>query len=191
MRHCCVTGLILALSSLPAVRAGEAKDLESLWKDLADADANRAYAAMWAFVRTPEKSIAFFERHLKPAVPPERKMVAQLIEELGHEKFAVRAKANGALEKLGDLVTGPLHEALRREQLVLEARQRVEKLIKGLRGPITSPERLRAIRAVEAIEYIGTPEARKLLQQIAQGAAGARLTVEAQEAVERLRLARP
>src|SRR5262249_59087507 len=110
-----------------------------------------------------------------------------VIEELGHEKFAVRAKANGALEKLGDLVAGPLQEALRREQLVLEARQRVEKLIKGLRGPITSPERLRAIRAVEAIEYIGTPEARKLLEQIARGAAGAGLTVEAQESLELLR----
>src|SRR5262249_15649592 len=129
MRYC-VSGVLLALS-LPAARAGEAKELESLWKYLADADASRAYAAMWAFVRTPQKSIAFFEKHLKPAVPPERKMVEQLIEELGHERFAVRAKANGALEKLGDLVAGPLQEALRREQLVLEARQRVEKLVKG------------------------------------------------------------
>jgi hypothetical protein len=190
MRYCCIPGLLLVLS-LPTARAGEAKDLESLWKDLADADAGRAYAAMWAFVRTPDKSIAFFQTHLKPAAPPERKMVEQLIEELGHEKFAVRTKANGALEKLGDLVAGPLQDALRREQLVLEARQRVEKLVKGLRGPVTQPERLRAIRAVETIEYIGTSEARKLLEQIARGAAGARLTVEAQEAVERLRLARP
>src|SRR5262245_4948397 len=129
MRYC-VSGLLLALS-LPAVRAGEAKELESLWKDLADADASRAYAAMWAFVRTPDKSIAFFQTHLKPAVPPERKMVEQLIEELGHEKFAVRAKANGALEKLGDLVAGPLPDALRREQLVLEASQPREQLING------------------------------------------------------------
>ena len=179
--------LLNTMLLLPTARGGEAGDLEAQWKDLASADAARAYAAIWAFVRTPDKSIAFFEKHLKPATPPERKSVDQLIDELSHERFAVRNNANAALEKLGDLAAPMLREALGRKELTLEARQRTEKLLKNLRGPVTSPERLRVIRAVEAVEYIGTPAARKLLEQLAQGAAEARVTVEAQEALRRLR----
>jgi hypothetical protein len=42
------------------------------------------------------------------------------------------------------------------------------------------------LRAVEALERIGTPEARQVLQALAKGAAGAVLTRAAQGALERL-----
>jgi hypothetical protein len=45
---------------------------------------------------------------------------------------------------------------------------------------------VRGMRAVEVLERIGTAEARQVLQVIAQGAPGARLTREAQEALKRL-----
>src|SRR5438094_8559697 len=124
MRYCVVFGLLMVLWAL-AARGGQPTDLESLWKDLADADAARAYAAIWAFVRMPEKSIAFFETHLKPAAAPDRKGVDRLIDELSHERFAVRNEANVALEKLGDLAAPMLRAAIARPQLALEARQRV------------------------------------------------------------------
>lgn len=47
-------------------------------------------------------------------------------------------------------------------------------------------EGLRQVRAVEALEYQGSAEARRLLQTLAGGAADARLTREAQAALRRL-----
>jgi hypothetical protein len=46
-------------------------------------------------------------------------------------------------------------------------------------------ERLRAYRAIEVLERIGTPEARQLLQTLAAGAPGALLTTTAQAALKR------
>jgi WD40 repeat protein len=52
-------------------------------------------------------------------------------------------------------------------------------------GP-SEPERRRALRAVEVLEMLGTPEARELLAALAGGAKESLLTREARSAVERL-----
>ncbi|HMC63737.1 MAG TPA: hypothetical protein VKI65_02250 [Gemmataceae bacterium] len=45
---------------------------------------------------------------------------------------------------------------------------------------------LRKQRGLAVLEYIGTPEARKVLARVAQGAPEARLTQEAKASLERL-----
>ena len=52
--------------------------------------------------------------------------------------------------------------------------------------PSQSGEILQALRAVEVLEYIGTPEAHRVLQALAQGVPEVRLTVEAKASLERL-----
>ena len=52
--------------------------------------------------------------------------------------------------------------------------------------PANGPEWLRGARAVETLEYIATPEATQLLQELAKGDPKARLTTEAQGALERM-----
>ena len=58
-------------------------------------------------------------------------------------------------------------------------------LLSRLERPALSPEELRALRAVELLEQLDTPGARRLLRSLAGGAAGARLTREAKEALDR------
>jgi hypothetical protein len=66
-------------------------------------------------------------------------------------------------------------------------RKRVERLLNRLDSPVTSPDRLRVLRAVELLEHLDTKESRQLLESYAKGAPGAGLTLEAQAALERLK----
>src|SRR5207249_2854336 len=101
------------------------------------------------------------------------------------DKFAVRERASQELEKLGDVAESALKRALEGKP-PLEVRLRVEALLEKVRGPITSPERLRLSRAVEILEYAGTRAARKTLWELADGPANARITREAKAAMDRL-----
>jgi hypothetical protein len=62
----------------------------------------------------------------------------------------------------------------------------VEALLDRLERGSLSVETVRQIRAVEALEYIGNPEARRLLDKLAAGPPETRLTQEARAAAGRL-----
>jgi hypothetical protein len=79
-----------------------------------------------------------------------------------------------------------LRKALSARQPSLELRRRIERLVEKLEGPVTSPERLREMRAIEVLEQIGSAECRKLLQQLAQGHPQSDLTGEARAALARM-----
>ena len=69
-----------------------------------------------------------------------------------------------------------------------EVRRRLEPLLEKLAREARElpPGQRRGLRALEVLERIGTPEARALVQQLAAGAADARLTLEAQAALKRM-----
>jgi dipeptidyl aminopeptidase/acylaminoacyl peptidase len=54
-------------------------------------------------------------------------------------------------------------------------------------GPIAPPQVLRTLRAITALERVGTPEARAVLERMAEGHAGAIETRDAKSALDRLR----
>ena len=61
-----------------------------------------------------------------------------------------------------------------------------EQVLAKLQGPATSLKQVRALRTVEVLEHIGTPEARKVLESLAKGTPEALLTSEAKASLDRL-----
>jgi hypothetical protein len=170
---------------LPAGEPLTAQALEQLGADLCGRDGGKAFEAMCQLLRRPAQAVALFEQQVKSVPAPDAKRVAQLIAELNHAKFDVRQKATTELEKLGDLAVPSLRKELQGD-LGLEARQRVESLLKRLAQSSGKGTTVRDLRVVEWLELQGGAEARQLLEALAGGAAGARLTVEARGALERL-----
>jgi hypothetical protein len=112
----------------------------------------------------------------------------RLIADLDSDSFAKRESAERELAGVGELARPALERALKGRPS-LEALRRVQGLLDRLRQA-PSGEQVRLLRSVELLEYLGTPEARSLLQALAGGAAEARLTQEARASLERLGRAR-
>jgi hypothetical protein len=157
--------------------------LEALWADLASEDAARAYRAVWSLAAAPRQSVPFLELRLRPVPRLDPSKVTRLLADLDSDRFAVRQQAAAELERLEAAAEPALRRALEGRPS-LETRRRLERLLARLET--WSPERLRTLRAVEALERAGTPEARRLLNALAEGAAGAWLTREAAAARDRL-----
>ena len=110
------------------------------------------------------------------------KLIAKLITELDHDKFAVREAATRALEKLG-LLAAPALARVVQEAPSPEAFRRASELLAKARN---APPLLRTQRGVEVLVRLATADARQLLEQLAKGPPAAWLTQEAKAGVQRL-----
>jgi RNA polymerase sigma factor (sigma-70 family) len=174
-------GYLWGLKPKPA--AGRQATRKELWTNLAGTDASQAHRAVRTLSEDPG-SVEFLRQHLVPAARPDGARVAKLIADLDNDDFDVREEGGRGLEQLEALAEAPLREALAR-RLPPEAQRRAEALLGALSAGV-APTVLRAGRAVAALEYIATPEARQLLETLAKGVPEARLTQEAKAALERL-----
>jgi WD40 repeat protein len=183
------TVLLWKVAALPPPGEGtrlDGRQLESLWGDLAGGDARRAHAAVWGLAGVPRQALAFFAGRLQSAPGADGGRVRGLVRDLDSDRFAVRERAGRELERLGEVAEGPMRQALEDPKVSLEARRRLELLLERLVGPVRDPEMLRALRALQVLECIGTAEAKRHLEALANGAAAARLTREAKAALRRL-----
>jgi RNA polymerase sigma factor (sigma-70 family) len=165
--------------------AASADQLGHCWKALAGRDARAAYLALWTLVAEPASSLPFLREHLRPIPHLAPARVARLIAALDSERFATRRQAARELEALGEPVAEHLRKALTRPP-TLESRRRLEQLLEQVTSPLPTGPRLQALRAIEALEHLGTAEARKLLRELAGGAPGALRTRAARESLGRL-----
>jgi len=130
--------------------------------------------------------VALLKDRLKPAPKTDPKRIRQLIGELDSDKFAVREAAFKALQDLG-LEAEPAFRKALQENPSAEVQKRIDALLSGP-PPRTapSPDMLRRLRAITALEQVGSEEARQVLLILANGAPGALLTREAKAALDRL-----
>jgi RNA polymerase sigma factor (sigma-70 family) len=154
--------------------------LERAWADLGDADAEKAYRTIWTLRAAPEKGATLLWDRLRPPAVPDPGRLNALLHNLDSERFATRDQAMKELEGLGELVQTALHKALAR-QASAEVHRRVEQLLERIQANL-----LRSLRAVEALENMGTPKAREILRELAKGSPDARLTQEAKSSFDRL-----
>ena len=153
--------------------------------DLASSDAPRAFRARWLLTSAPEEAVSFLKENLHPATAADPQHLRRLLADLDSAQFAVREKAQEKLVQLGDLAEPALRKTLENNPS-LEMRQRVQAILERLRGPVTQPELLQALRAVAALEDIDTSQARRILKELASGAPQSRITREAKASLERL-----
>jgi WD40 repeat protein len=161
------------------------RDIAAWWDDLGSGDGRRADDALWALAATPEQAVPLLGKHLRPVAAPDPQRVARLLADLDNQKFAVRQQAERELEHLAELAVPELEKVLQGKP-ALELRQRVGRLLARQQPLVLMGEDLRAWRALSVLEQADSVAARRLLEELAKGAARARVTREAQMALQRV-----
>jgi WD40 repeat protein len=179
------TVLLWDLAGKPRARPAEPK---ALWGELEKHDARQAHEAMLRLEASPAQALELIRGQVRPVpgkdlAAPE---VQRLIADLDSEQFEIRDRASRTLAQADRAVQAALEQALEAKPSA-EKKRRLEELLDALRKPETvGPDLLRALRALEILERLGTPEARQHLEALSKGQAEHRLTREARAALARL-----
>jgi hypothetical protein len=168
----------------PAAQKATAKQLEDWWQDLGG-EASIAHLSLAQLITHPQQAIEGIQGRLKPAPAVDTMRIAALIKDLDSPRYSDRQQATTALEAFGELAEPALRRGLGGKPS-LECRRRLEVLLGKVESAVPSPAQLRVLRAAAVLEWIGTAQARQLLQALAKGAPETRQTQEARAALDRL-----
>jgi WD40 repeat protein len=161
---------------------------KELVADLGGTDAARAYKAILALSAHPDEAIPLLKPVLTPGKPMkvEPGQVKKLLADLESKEAATRDKAEKELAELGKAVKKALEGKLAGKPAE-DTTNRLKRLLARLEAGEMSATVLRAIRAIEVLERIATPAARRLLETAAAGPAGGPIPEEARAALGRLK----
>jgi HEAT repeat protein len=144
---------------------------------------------MAELARRPDEAEGLVKDKLAAGPGVKAEQLARLIAALDSDEFETRESASKELANLGGLAEAVLRKALDGKPSP-EVRRRVEDLLGQLEGKAEDPQERRLLRAIEVLERLGTPEARRLLDKLAKETTGARAAREAKASMERLDKAR-
>jgi WD40 repeat protein len=159
--------------------------LAEAWEALANPDPKAAFAAQGRFLTEPDKAVEWLAARVGPVHRPDPSRVKALIADLDNADFATRERATADLAEHGDIAAAGLREVVAKSSSA-EARRRAAALLREMANGVTPPRELRALRAVEVLELIATPQARDCLLELTKGAPDARLTRQAVATCKRL-----
>jgi dipeptidyl aminopeptidase/acylaminoacyl peptidase len=158
---------------------------DRLWADLGSGDRRRIDAAEQTLRSVPAQALQFLAKRLQPVPAAEGEQAAKWIAELDDDDFGKRDHAQKELSKVAASFEPALRAALAAKPSV-EARNRLTELLAAV-DAADLPESLTAeLRALDLLEEIGTPQAQKVLHDIAGGASKVRLTEAALAGLRRL-----
>lgn len=169
--------------------APKAGELLLAWADLESSDASVGCPATKALAAAGDAGTATIARGTKDILAAEKK-IAEWVTDLGSQTFSVREIAIRELVAQGARAVPAVTAALTSDDV--DTRDRAKEVLKKLDDKgVTAPahglsaDTLRLVRAVQALEEIGTADAKALLQTIAAG--GGRAGDEAKAALARLK----
>jgi hypothetical protein len=141
--------------------------LRQLWLDLGSPDPIVADSAVWALVAGREDAMPYLVKTVtmpdKKPTPVDAAKVTPLLEQLGHDRQAIREAATKDLLKLGDGVLPHLRTALAAADG--EARARIQAVL-DRRDTQAPPDEHRLRRCRTILRAVDTAEARELLDKI-------------------------
>ena len=163
-----------------------AERLEQLWQDLQASDPRRAYAAIGLLVQSPGPAVELLRKKAPLARADEQQKYKQWIDELDNDSFQVRENATKELTRAAERAEAALRQAPARS-LSPEALGRVTHLLEGLPGAAPHPSTLAAVRSLELLEIINTPEARNCIEELSRKTGDPIAKREAEQTLRRLR----
>ena len=157
------------------------------WESLAEGDAKRAYEAIRGLGDGKDRAVEFIEERLHPAPLELPDSLRVWIAELGADDYEVRESASVRISRMGSAAEPALRDALAKGPAP-EAHNRLQILIDQITPPFDEfpNEPLRTIRAIQAVERIGTEKAKGFLGRLARGHTLTTRTRDAKAALERL-----
>lgn len=180
-------GTILIFDVTPKTSPWQAEQEARLWKDLAAANSVVAWRAIWHLLDHPAHAANLLSRLLSAIDGP--KDTADQIVRLDHSKYAVREAALLELAGRGESIEGDLLTAIKTPRSE-EQRARLAELLRRITRTVPPiGETLRGLRCIWLLERIGSQQARALLQELAKGTTGSRVTLEAKASLARLEMA--
>jgi WD40 repeat protein len=183
------TALVWDLKNLPYEHAATTslsnEELASRWRELEDAEAPRAYAAIRTLVSDPPRTIPFLQRQLRPVFRAEPQRVHELVAALDSDQFSERQDATEELATQVELLEPAIRQA-RSGRASAEVRRRLEQILRIKEQALSSNRQLQMLRGIEVLENIGSPEAKNILQAVASGTSEFRITLEAKASLDRL-----
>ncbi len=180
------TALVWDARAIKAEKATADKlDADAVWAGLGNDSSAKAFDAMGKLGQAPDAAVRLLRERLKPADAADAKRTEALVAQLNDDDFDKRENASKELANLGAQAEAALHKAAK-DPPSAEVARRVAELLAKIKEGAVSGDQLREARAMEVLEGLGTPEAKKLLEELAKGASGATLTQQAKAALERV-----
>ncbi len=179
----------LALGDPEPLAAPSDERLGALWNELgSDTMGGGPLAAVGTLATAPADAVRLIRRQLDPYVAEaQRDRIVELIGQLDDGRYAVREAATEALIRLRRQADGLLRSALAETQSP-EVRFRLRRILsRGNAAPSISVAEVRRYRrAVLLLERLGSPDARKLLEQLAEVFPSPAVSRDARQALARL-----
>jgi hypothetical protein len=162
--------------------------LQTWWTELGGADAPRAYRAVWSLAGAGKPAVQLIQEQIRSlleykAGSVDLPRVAKLIEQLDDDDVAVREKATEELKGLGKSAEQALRQAMAKTPS-----PEVDYRLRLLLNHISSDAQgnILIVRAIEVLEYQASPEAKKLLEELAGEQSKDPVKSEAKASLQRL-----
>jgi hypothetical protein len=154
--------------------------LEALWDSLRSDDPVDTFGCMHALTASPKEAVSYLRKRVAPVPKADLERIDRLVADLQKGDYNTRKRAVVELRKIG----APAAPAIRRTQ-EHGFDELLRRLVYEFENLSPSAEEMRSLRVVAVLEQIGDADARKFLEELADGAPGAALTLQAKSALDR------